>query len=114
MRLEPVKFPNVTGHSTQCVKMVEKLLKYKEISKRWGVKTETVPVVIRALGLVKYVKKIPGSINIEGLQKISLLDKAHFFNEMCSAPTKKRLPLAAPKEDGSFSELCAVRTAKQD
>ena len=64
--------------------MVEKLLKYKEISKMWGVKTETVPVVIRALGLVKevlvkYVEKIPGNINIEGLQKIRPLDKAHFF-----------------------------------
>ena len=64
--------------------MVEKLLKYKEISKMWGVKTETVPVVIRALGLVKevlvkYVEKIPGNINIEGLQKIHPLDKAHFF-----------------------------------
>ena len=73
--------------------MVEKLLKYKEISKMWGVKTETVPVVIRALGLVKevlvkYVEKIPGNINIEGLQKISPLDKAHFFYEKCSAPTK--------------------------
>ena len=50
----------------------------------WGVKTETVPVVIRALGLVKevlvkYVEKIPGNINIEGLQKIRPLDKAHFF-----------------------------------
>ena len=64
--------------------MVEKLLKYKEISKMWGVKTETVPVVIRALGLVKevlvkYVEKIPWNINIEGLQKIHPLDKAHFF-----------------------------------
>ena len=64
--------------------MVEQLLKYKEISKMWGVKTETVPVVIRALGLVKevlvkYVEKIPGNINIEGLQKIHPLDKAHFF-----------------------------------
>ena len=64
--------------------MVEKLLKYKEISKMWGLKTETVPVVIRALGLVKkvivkYVEKIPGNINIEGLQKISPLDEAHFF-----------------------------------
>ena len=64
--------------------MVEKLLKYNEISKMWGVKTETVPVVIRALGLVKevlvkYVEKIPGHINIEGLQKIRPPDKAHFF-----------------------------------
>ena len=64
--------------------MVEKLLKYKEISKMWGVKTETVPVVIRALGLVKevlvkYVEKILGNINIEGHQKIHPLDKAHFF-----------------------------------
>ena len=66
--------------------MVEKLLKYKEISKMWGLKTETVPVVIRALGLVKkvlvkYVEKIPGNINIEGLQKISPLDEAHFFTK---------------------------------
>ena len=73
--------------------MVEKLLKYKEISKMWGLKTETVPVVIRALGLVKkvivkYVEKIPGNINIEGLQKISPLDEAHFFYEKCSVPTK--------------------------
>ena len=73
--------------------MVEKLLKYKEISKMWGLKTETVPVVIRALGLVKkvlvkYVEKIPGNINIEGLQKISRLDEAHFFLRKCSVPTK--------------------------
>ena len=38
----------------------------------------TVPVVIRALGLVKkglvkYVEKIPGNINIEELQEIRLL-----------------------------------------
>ena len=50
----------------------------------WGLKTEIVRVIIRALGLVKkvlvkYVEKIPGNINIEGLQKIHPLDKAHFF-----------------------------------
>ena len=50
----------------------------------WGLKTEIVRVIIRALGLVKkvlvkYVEKIPGNINIEGLQKISPIDKAHFF-----------------------------------
>ena len=31
------------------------LLKYKEISKMWGLKTEIVRVIIRALGLVKKV-----------------------------------------------------------
>ena len=64
--------------------MVEKLLKYEKISKMWSLKTETVPIVIRALDLVKkvlvkYVEKIPGNINIGGLQQIGSLDKAHFF-----------------------------------
>ena len=70
--------------------MIEKLSKYKdlgiEISTIWGLKTETVSVVIGALGPVKnglgkYVEKLPGNINIEELQKINLLDTAHIFEK---------------------------------
>ena len=85
--------------------MIEKLSKYKdlgiEISTIWGLKTETVSVVIGALeqvkkGLGKYVEKIPGNINIEELQKISLVGTA------------------APKGTGCFSEHLVVRTAKKE
>ena len=73
--------------------MIEKLSKYKdlgfEISTIWGLKTETVSVVIGALGQVKkglgkYVEKLPGNINIEELQKISLLDTAHILRKVPS------------------------------
>ena len=59
------------------IKVAEKLSKYKhleiEITKMWGLKTITVPVVIGALGLVKkgiekHIDKIPGKINITELQ----------------------------------------------
>ena len=73
--------------------MIEKLSKYKdlgiEISTIWGLKTETVSVVIGALGQVKkglgkYVEKLPGNINIEELQTISLLDTAHILRKVLS------------------------------
>ena len=73
--------------------MIEKLSKYKdlgiEISTIWGLKTETVSVVIGALGPVKnglgkYVEKLPGNINIEELQTISLLDTAHILRKVLS------------------------------
>ena len=73
--------------------MIEKLSKYKdlgiEITTIWGLKTETVSVVIGALGQVKkglgkYVEKLPGNINIEELQKISLLDTAHILRKVLS------------------------------
>ena len=73
--------------------MIEKLSKYKdlgiEISTIWGLKTETMSVVIGALGQVKkglgkYVEKLQGNINIEELQKISLLDTAHILRKVLS------------------------------
>ena len=68
------------------VKVAEKLSKYKdleiEITKMWGLKTITVPVVIGALGVVKkgiekHIDKIPGKIDITELQKIALLGSSH-------------------------------------
>ena len=57
-------------------KVVEKLSKYKaleiEIARMWKMRTETTPVVIGALGVIKkglekYVDKIPGTVNIDEL-----------------------------------------------
>ena len=51
-----------------------------------GMKTETMPVVIGALGLIKkglqkHTEKIPGAININELQKITLLGTAHILRK---------------------------------
>ena len=67
--------------------MIEKLSEYKdletEISRMWDLKPETVPLVIGALALVKKglgkYEKIPGNINIEELQKISLFGHSQNF-----------------------------------
>ncbi|XP_037772664.1 uncharacterized protein LOC119568276 [Penaeus monodon] len=70
------------------VKISEKLSKYKdleiEISRTWGMKTETIPVVIGALGLmkrgiVKFTNRIPGNISIYEIQKTALLGTAHIL-----------------------------------
>ena len=72
---------------------VEKLSKYKdlevEITKMWGLKTITVPVVIGALrvvkkGIEKHIDKIPGKINITELQKIALLGSSHILRKVLS------------------------------
>ena len=52
----------------------------------WGMKTETIPVVIGALGLIKkglqkHMEKIPGAININEVQKITLLRTAHILGK---------------------------------
>ena len=75
------------------VKVAEKLSKYKdlemEITKMWGLKTITVPVVIRALGVVKkgiekHIDKIPGKISITELQQIALLGSSHSLRNVLS------------------------------
>ena len=47
----------------------------------WGLKTETVPVVTGALGLIKkgLENYTPGNIKIEELLKISLLGTAYIL-----------------------------------
>ena len=110
----------VPAERNTSAKMVEKLSKYKDlkikISRMLGLKTETVPVVIGALGLVKkglekYVERIPANTNIEDLQKISLLGTAHILREVLSIK-RQQLPPEAPKETGSFSVHWAERTEK--
>ena len=55
----------------------------------WGLKTTTVPVVMRALGTIKkdmenYTNEIPGSINIHELEKITLLSIVHLLKQVLS------------------------------
>ena len=75
------------------LKLVEKLSKYTdleiEVSKMWKMKTTTLPVVIGELGVIKKgmrltVEKIPGTINIEELQKIALMGTAHILRKVLS------------------------------
>ena len=51
--------------------------------------TETIPVVIGAPGVIKkglekYVDKIPRTVSINELQKITLLGKAHILRKVLS------------------------------
>ena len=75
----------ILSHRNVSLKEVEKCSKYKdleiEISKMWKMKTTTIPVVIGALGVGKTgmrsnIVKIPDKVNLEELQKITLLDTA--------------------------------------
>ena len=75
------------------VKVVEKLSKYKdleiEITRMWKTGTETIPVVIGALGVIKKgleknVDKIPGTVSIDELQKITLLGTIHVLRRVMS------------------------------
>ena len=75
------------------VKVVKKLSKYKdieiEIARMWKMRTETIPVVIGALGAIKkglekYVDKVPGTISIDELQKIALLGSACILRKILS------------------------------
>ena len=75
------------------VKVVEKLSKYKdieiEIARMWKMRTETIPVVIGALGAIKkglekYVDQVPGTISIDELHQIALLGSACILRKVLS------------------------------
>ena len=83
----------VTSAQNTSVKVAEELSKYKdleiEIKRLWGMKTQIVPVVIRALGVVKkgiekQIDKIPRNINITELQKIALLGSLRILQKVLS------------------------------
>ena len=86
----------VPSDKNTLAKVVEELSKYKdleiEIARLWKMETETIPVVIGALGdirkgLEKYVDKIPGTASIyksRSSKKITLLGTAHILRKVLS------------------------------
>ena len=63
----------------------------------WGMRTETVPVIVGALGLIREgmgqnIGKIPGASNINELQKIILLGTAHILRRFLSVHQIKNSP----------------------
>ena len=73
-----VSVPSDRNTST---KVTEKLSKYKDLEietmRMWGMRTETVPVIVGVLGLIREaidqnLGKIPGTSNNSELQKIIL------------------------------------------
>ena len=85
----------VPSECNTSVKVTEKLSKYMykdleiEISRMWGMRTETIPVVIGSLGLMKkglekFCDRIPGNIDLNTVQKIALLGTAHILRKILS------------------------------
>ena len=72
----------VPSNRNTSLRTTEKLSKYKdqevETTRMWGMRIETTPVVIGDLGLVTH-RKIPGAINFNEQQKITLLGTAHIL-----------------------------------
>lgn len=84
---------SVPSDRNTSVKTFEKLSKYKdlaiELEKSWKLKTKTVPIVIGALGVINrnttnYVKQLPGNININEIQKITLLGTSNILRKALS------------------------------
>ena len=67
-------------------KVNEKLSKYKDLefetTRMWGMRTETVPVIVGAMD--HNLEKIPGASNINELQKIILLGTEHILRRFLS------------------------------
>ena len=75
---------------------MEKLSKYKdleiEINRMWNMKTIVIPVIIGNLGMIrktseKWIEQLPGTSNLEMLQKITLLGTAHILRKVLSIKT---------------------------
>ena len=55
----------------------------------WQMKTEIIPVVVGALGVVKkgsekFIGEIPGNINLQEIQKTTLVGTAHILWKVIS------------------------------
>ena len=74
----------VPSESNTSAKFTEKLSKYKdleiEVNRMWDMKTETIPVVVGTLGLIKngldmVTRRVSGNINTNEIQKIKTLEQ---------------------------------------
>ena len=83
----------VPSERNTSIKEVEKLSKYKdleiEVTRMWGMKATTIPVVIGALGFIKKglekrIVEIPGKPSTAELQKIVVLGTTHIIRKTLS------------------------------
>ena len=84
---------SIPSDKNTSVKTLEKLSKYKdleiEISRMWKVRSNTIPVVVGALGILPkssdiYLTQLPCTLSKYELQKITLLGSAHIFRRALS------------------------------
>ena len=83
----------IPSDNNTSLKTFEKLSKYKdleiEITKMWHLKTNTVPIIIGALGMISktaqdYVSLIPGNLSLSEIQKITLMGTSHILRKILS------------------------------
>ena len=83
----------VPSESNTSAKFTGKLSKYRdleiEVNRIWDMKTETIPVVVGALGLIKkgldkVNSRIPGNISTIEIQKITMRGTAHILRTVLS------------------------------
>jgi hypothetical protein len=81
----------ISGDRNVIKKEAEKILKYKdltiEIQRMWNVKTNVIPVIMRAMGTIsksfrKYTGNIPGNHDVNELQKTAILGTAHILRKV--------------------------------
>ena len=75
------------------LKEFQKLSKYEdletEVTKMWKLKTKTIPVVIKSLGMIKkgtlnFIDQISGKPSLQEMQKIVLTSTAHILRKVLS------------------------------
>jgi len=85
---------SVPDDSNIAKKEIEKMSKYKdleiEIQRMWSTKAKIIPIVIGALGMIKfgmkkYLDMIPGDVKIEQIQKITLMGTAHIIRKVLNS-----------------------------
>jgi hypothetical protein len=81
----------IPGDRNVIKKEAQKILRYKdlttEIQRKWNVKTNVTPVIIRATGTIsksfrKYLSSVPGKHDIKELQKTAILGTAHTLRKV--------------------------------
>ena len=84
---------SLPSNSNISAKESEKLSTYEdleiEIAEMWKMKTKTIPVIVRVLGMIKkgtqkYVNEIPGNLSLAEIQKIVLNSTAHILRRSLS------------------------------
>ena len=83
----------VPSDQKNSLKAFQKLSKYKyleiEVTKMWKLKTNIIPVVIGALGIIKmesqnFIDQIPGKSSLQEIQKIVLTSTAQILQKVLS------------------------------